>query len=373
MPSVLLRFVIILLLLGVAVPGQADPKIPASPVVVPSEMCGEYFLVPITLAPRDDRPAERTLWFIYDTGASISHVDPSSVARASGVKVKPGQWAVIRDASAGPVKFNKLRAKVNNLDHLSRALGREIDGILAYDAFKGFLLTLDYQHYEMRLTKGQLPKPDGQLVFNAKGPDDRPWLEIQFPNRKQRMLIDSGAGTSGLVLNKLDRYETTAEPVVSGASFRLKKIEMRSSARAVGDAHIGPHVLVQPTLESTPGFELIGGKVMRHFNWTFDLKKERVRIERYEPETPITFDAVITHGMVLQLHKKGFRIKSIIANTPAAKADLRDGDVVTHWNGELVGERGCREEAADEQLLTVKLLRGEAELEVEIFLFPLVE
>lgn len=316
---------------------------------------------------------ERTLWFIYDTGASISHVDPSSVKRASGVKVKTGQWASIRNASAGPVKFKKLRAKVSNLGHISRALGREIDGILAFDVFKDFLLTLDYQHSEMRLTKGQLPRPDDQMVFNTKGPDDRPWLEIQFPNRKQRMLIDSGAGTSGLVVNKLSRYQTTARPVVSGASFRLKKIEIRSSARVLGDAHIGPHVLLQPTLESTPGVELIGGEVLRHFNWTFDLRNKRVRIERYGPETPITFAAVINHGMVLQLHKKGFRIKSIIANTPAAKADLRDGDIVTHWNGALIGERGCREENTNQQLLTVKLLRGEAELEVDIFLFPLVE
>jgi len=54
-------------------------------------MCRDYFLIPITLAPREDRPAERTLWFLYDTGASEAFVDPLSIERISGMKVKTGQ------------------------------------------------------------------------------------------------------------------------------------------------------------------------------------------------------------------------------------------------------------------------------------------
>ena len=112
---------------------------------------------------------------------------------------------------------------------------------------------------------------------------------------------------------------------------------------------------------------------MRHFNWTFDLKKKRVRIERHEPETPITFEPIVTHGMVMEMHPRGFRIRSVVANTPAAQVDLREGDVVTHWNGLPIGQRGCDEEPADRQLLTVQLLRDGAELEVPIPLFALVD
>lgn len=367
-----LRIIAILLFVSAAALAQAQPNEVATPIIVPTEICRGFYLVPVTLSPRADRPQESTLWFLYDTGASDSYVDPSSVQRASGVKVKPGQWAVIRDAAAGPVKFNKLRAKVIDLDHLSRAIGREIDGILAFATFKGFLLTLDYQNGEMRLEKGQLSKPDDITIFNAKGPDERPWLVVEFPSHNQRMLIDSGAATSGLVLNKLSRYETTAPPVVSGASFRLRKIEMRSAARAVGNATIGPHVLIQPTLESTPSTELIGGEVMRHFRWTFDQKKRRVQIVRNEPQIPITFGPVVNHGMVLKMHESGFVIDSIIANTPAARADLHDGDVVTHWNGAPIGERGCGEELADKDILRLTLLRNDVEFDVELFLLPLV-
>jgi len=234
------------------------------------------------------------------------------------------------------------------------------------------LLTLDYERGEMRLEKGQLPKPDDITIFNAKGPDKRPWLAVEFPSRKPRLLIDSGAATSGLVVNKLSRYETTAPPVVSGASFRLRKIEMRSAARAVGNATFGPHVLIQPTLESTPSTELLGGEVMQYFCWTFDQKNRRVRIIRNEPQTPITFGPVVNHGMVLKMHESGFIVDSVIANTPAERAGLHDGDIVTHWNGAPIGERGCSAELAAEDLLVVTLLRNGTEIEVELFLFPLV-
>ncbi len=368
-----LRIVTIILLLGLASLCGANPSPPAESFLVPSENCRDYFLIPITLATSEDSPAAEPLWFLYDTGASETWVDPSSVERASGVRVETGQRAVIRDATAGPVKFNKLRAKVGNLDHLSHALGREIDGILSYSTFKKYLLTIDYQHHELRIEKGQLPKPDGENIFSTKGPDSRPWLHVEFPSRKRRMLIDSGAAASSLALNKLSRYETTGDPVASGATFRLKKIELKSAARAAGNAKIGPHILIQPTLQSTPGTELIGGKVMRHFNWTFDQKNKRVRIDRFEPQTPITFESVVVHGMVLKMHQSGFRVRSVIANTPAAKAGLRAGDVVTHWNGVPVSERGCSEWPAAAKLLTLNLLRDGTELVAELFLFPLVD
>ena len=364
-------FAAIALLISAAPFCHAVPQTPADAIIIPTEICRDYFLVPITLAPRANSPANRTLWFLYDTGATEAYIDPSSVKRASGVNVKTGENAAIRNATIGPVKINKMQAKVRSLDHISRALGREIDGILPYGTFRDFLLTLDYQHGEMRLTKGELPQPDDQSVFVTKGPDKRPWLSIEFPNRKRRMLIDSGAATSGLVVKKLKRYPTTAAPVVIGAAFRLKKIEMRSGARLMGNARIGPFELVRPTLESTPGTELIGGEVLNRFNWTFDQKNKRVQIVQFDPETAITFEPIITHGMVLEIHKKGFRIKAIVPQTPAENADLKKGDVVTHWNGEPVGERGCREE--DKEFLHLKLLRGTEEHEVEVALFSLVD
>jgi len=61
------------------------------PVVLPSQMCRGYFFLPVTLEVRDGETAQdRTLWFLYDTGASASYVDPDSVERVSGQRLDSG-------------------------------------------------------------------------------------------------------------------------------------------------------------------------------------------------------------------------------------------------------------------------------------------
>jgi len=354
-----------------ATPAFAESN--TEPIVVPSEVCGDYFFIPITLAPRKGYPEDRTLWFLYDTGASISTIDPHSIERVSGKKLKTGQWANISDASAGPVKINKMRSRVQSLTHLSLAMGREIDGILSFTTFKDFLLTLDYQLHEIRLESGELPRPDDDTVFSTKGPDARPWLTIEFSNRDRRMLLDSGAAKSGLVVRDIDKFETLATAVPFGASVRLTEIEIRSGARAESDARLGPYIFKTPILESTPGPELIGGDIMRFFNWTFDQKNKRVRVEQHEPNEPVIFEPIIAHGMVMVPRASGFRVTSVLDNTPAAAADIRPDDVVTHFNGTTMAELGCDDDIADYEKLTVILQRQGKELEVEIFLFTLVQ
>ncbi|WP_412546502.1 hypothetical protein [Maricaulis sp. MIT060901] len=344
---------------------------PEFPITVPSEMCRGYFFVPVTLRPGEDGAEDRTLWFIYDTGASTTYVDPDSVARISSTRVREGQRANFPEMSMGPLRVTSLRARVQDLDHLSLALGREVDGILAFDAFDDYLLTLDYARDEMRIEPGELPRPDRQTVFNASGPDDRPWLRIEFSNRTRRMLIDSGAALSGFSVNHIDRFETTADPVASGASFRLNHIERRSSARLSENARFGPNELVTPTIQSTPGTELIGGEIMQHFIWTFDQRRERVRIERIDPDAPITFEPVVSHGMVFQPEPNGFRVADILPNTPASRVDIRAGDLITHFHGIPIGERGCNPPEANTLPLIIE--RDGAVIERVLEMFAIVD
>jgi len=344
----------------------------AEPVIVPTEICRGYFLVPITLPARAGYPEDRTLWFLHDTGASSSYVDPDSIERVSGIRLSPRDRANIRDAQAGPVSINHLQARVGELDHLARALGHPIDGILSFGAFSDFLLTLDYEQGEMRLEEGRLPRPDGVTVFNADGPDYRPWMVVEFPDRRRRMLIDSGAAMTSLAVRRIDLYDTVEPPRPTGASMRLREVEERSGARSRLDAHIGPHRLIAPTLQSTPGTELIGGEVMRHFIWTFDQATERVRLVRHHPEVPITFEPDFDHGMVFEPHPQGYRVGSVIADTPASQAGVQPGDIVTAFNGQPLDRRGCDGPAAS-NTLDVSLVRNGRPMTLTLQLFALVE
>ena len=344
----------------------------AEPLTVPTLVCRGYFLVPVTLAPIAGHAEDRTLWFLHDTGASSSYVDPDSIVRVGGMRPGPRDRAHIRDARAGPVAIHHLQARVSELDHLSRALGHQIDGILSFGAFRDYLLTLDYEHGEMRLEEGRLPPPDGITVFDADGPDYRPWMVVEFPDRRRRMLIDSGAALTSLAVRRIDLYDTVDPPRQTGASMRLREVERRSGARSRLDARIGPNRLIAPTLQSTPGTELIGGEVMRHFIWTFDQSTERVRMVRSNPARPITFEADYDHGMVFEPHPLGYRVGGVVADTPASHAGVRVGDIVTAFNGRPLDARGCDGPPPDNTLVLSLIRNGQA-MALTLELFALVE
>jgi hypothetical protein len=344
--------------------------------VVPTEMCRDYFFVPVVMAERDDRApdeAGRTLWFLFDTGAAVTHVDPDAIERITGRDVSGNRRIAIVDAHSGPVSFNRLPARVSELDHLSVALGREIDGILGFTAFEDFLLTLDYGASEMRIESGTLPRPDNETIFNASGPDDRPWLRLRLPGRSRRVLIDSGAAVTPLALNRLERYPLTAEARAIGASIRFRHIEYRQGGRLDGEARFGDFVFDQPLIEEVPGTEILGGMMMRHFIWTFDQDNERVRIERIEGDGTIPMEAEITHGLALRPVGENLQIDHILDGSRAGEAGLQVGDIITHLDGLPVRGRGCGiEDETPDSVVMTRLRDGES-VEVVLPLVTLVD
>lgn len=345
------------------------------PVVLPTEMCRGYFFVPVTLEVREGETAqERTLWFLYDTGAASSFVDPDSIERVSGRRLDTGVRANFGTTMSGPLRLTGLRARVRDLDHLSIALGREIDGILEFDAFEDVLLTLDYAASEMRVVSGELPRADGETIFRANGPDIRPWIQVRFPGRgTRRLLIDSGAALSPVILRDIERYDTVTPPRATGAAVRFSEIERRSSARLSGNPTIGSNVLTRPIIQSTPETEILGGQVMRHFSWTFDQRNERVRLVRNDPETPITFAPLVTHGLVLVPENDGMRVASVIANSPAFDAGVQTDDFITHFNGAQMRDRTCDLDITPPETLDIDLIRDGEALALTLTLYPLVD
>lgn len=339
--------------------------------ILPTEMCRGYFFLPVTLSAKEGYPEDRTLWFLHDTGASTSYVDPDSIERVSGVEIERGKKVNIRDAVTGPVTFNRLTARATDLDHLSIALGRRIDGLLSFGAFDDFLITLDYVKGEIRLSEGELPRPDGITIYSAKGKDHRPWMEVDFGNRKRRMLVDSGAASGTLTVNKLNKFYLASEPVTVGASVGLKDIETRKAARLDGIAKLGNYDLSNPPLSGTKDTELIGGKVMQHFTWTFDQKNKRVQVIRNDAGSPITFDPLTGHGIVLNPIESGLQVHTILEGSPASKTDLQPGDIVKRIDGKPLTERGCT--VKSEGSVTFEIEREGGRKEVSIDLYTLVK
>ena len=339
-------------------------------IVLPTKMCRGQFLIPLTLAPRGSYSEDRTLWLLFDTGAGATYIDPDSIERTTGRRFTKDQRVNIRNATTGGFEHDPIRIRFQEFDHFSRILGRHVDGIMGFTVFKHKLLTLDYSKNQIRLNSGQLPPPDGETIFDADGPDYRPWISVKFPDRSELMLIDSGAARFSLVVRQLESFQTQLPPRLADSATRMRDIELRLAARSSANAHIGPHILATPTLLSTSGTQLLGGQVMQNFIWTFDQSTKRVRLVRHGHDSPIVFEPIYGHGMILSYHEEGFRVENILASTPASNANVRIGDIITHWNGVTAIERGCK--PAKHTSITLKIKRDELILDAVLEYFPLV-
>lgn len=344
----------------------------ADPLDLNAHMCRGYFFVPVTLNSETSTKTEeeRTLYFLYDSGASLTYADPDSIERVTGKRIEAEKRVRLTDGHIGDLNFNSLPTRTAELDHLSIALGREIDGVLAYDAFGQRLLTLDYAAETMSLAEGHLPRPNRKDIFSTRGKDKRPWLSLKIGKKRRKILIDTGSTTT-FALRNLYAYRMQATPVPISAAVRWDRMESRSAGRLAGDAFIGKNKIETPIIESVPGTELLGGSILKHFRVTFDVGKKRVRLDPYEDQA-IQVPPERGWGLFLRPVKDGLKIEKVLPNGPSAKTDLAANDVITHVNGVPIRERNC---ASLEGQLSAQITRrrGDESATVTIdFTVPLV-
>lgn len=305
--------------------------------ILPTKACRSFFLLPLEL----DGRADRTLWLIYDTGAATTVIDPDSLAAMTKWQRGDRKRIKFDNLQCGDVTLRGLRARVQELDHIGRALGHPVDGILGYTAFSKVLLTLDYNKMEMRVQKGELPAPDNREVFRLlRKEKKRPWLNAYIGKRRLPILIDSGS-SSGFSFNDADRWDWQIDPVTVSASTHIRTVAKKKAGRLAGDINVAGAVFPQPILQITKGTELIGTKVMKNFTWTFDQKNRRVRIVRTNAER-LTTPSLHGTGVLFAPRERGFEIIHLVATTPAANAGLKTGDLVTAIDGVPVFERECQ-------------------------------
>ena len=350
--------------------GQAESPAGDADGLVPAQLCRGFWMMPVELEPGPSGVLH-TLWFLHDTGASQTFVDPDALARVSGRAVESGQRVTITDARSGALSINRLPARVRDLDHLSIALGRPIDGIMSVHALEGLLLTLDYPAGQMRVTRGALPRPDGRTVFSTRGPDRRPWLRVDLAGRTRPLLIDSGAGGLSFAVNDIERFDLLDPPRLLSSAVRFDRIERRRLARLNGDALVAGMRVEMPVLEEVPRAELLGAQILRHFVLTLDQANRRVRLERSGSGAISAADHV-EFGAGLRPKAQGLEVFEVFEATPFAAAGVLAGEVITHMDGVPVAERGCVDHSAQRGAVTLTLRRDEVEREVDVDLFAVL-
>jgi len=338
--------IVIALIVAIAVPVAADAVSEEEEWIVPTKMCGSFFYVEIEVDGKE--PGSRvTLNALFDTGGAQLSIDPGAVERHWGVTVSHGTPVKLRNPTAGSLQFDTLKPRALSMEHLSRVIGLDVDIFLPFRAFDSVLLTLDYEKGEMRVSNGRLPKPDGVDVFDARGPDRRPYLRVDIGGLRRRLLIDSGS-SAAISIREGGSLSWVTEPRPLRVSQGMEQVDFHKIGRLDERVRIGEMQLPMPIVELTDGTQLFGTEIMSQAVWTFDQRSKRVRI-RPSSARPVELASIEGTGAVFSPVTAGYEIIRVLSGTPAEEAGLREGDVLVAASGVGVFERGCERWSEDEQ------------------------
>lgn len=230
--------------------------------------------------------------FLVDTGAQgMARADTSLVQRLNLSPV--GQSATSDASGKNPVNLNEVRFDTLSIGSLSlrevTALSRNyntvsylphIDGILGFELFADYLLTLDYPNKRVRIERGELPKPDGAQILNFEILNGNPYINVSIGNLKTKALIDSGnirgVDAPASLVSKLP-LASYPRLIGKGGSvsgeYELREVRLQDTLS------IGRYLFPEPTITFTDVYDEIniGSAMLREFAITFDQKNHRVR------------------------------------------------------------------------------------------------
>lgn len=237
--------------------------------------------------------------FTIDTGArGMARVDSSLVVKLNlqpvgKMRVGDGSGStttmdVVRlDSIAfGGVQFNNVRAPSRDYNTSSRL--PKIDGILGFDLFAEYLLTLDFPAKRVRLERGELPQPDGAELLSYESSNGTPVVELGIGSLEVKGRIDTGNSIGGFILPEslVNKLSLASQPVVVGmgrtvsSQVEIKAARLKDSIR-FGRFEFAEPRIVFPALGNDVN---IGSDALREFALTFDQKNNRLRFKSSRSE-----------------------------------------------------------------------------------------
>lgn len=392
-------FLIVLLLLARCAFGSEDCKT----TVVPFERNSNKIYVNVKIA--DSTP----LWFILDSGAAFVVVDTER-AKSLGLSLKPegeqygagnksvksysgkiASWS-IADMQLEPVDFMGLGVNSS----VSASEGRAVDGLLGYDFFQMFVISIDYDRENITLTDpkcfqadpsgivipleveehGQptasvtLTLPDGKKLKGTFIIDTgwRLTLTVNSPIVQKEELLKSAQKTIQAVTGRGLGGDTvdyvTRIPLIEMGDLKLKDVVVDLSTANAG------------VLASENFSGILGGEILRRFRVVMDYPHKRMILSPSKNfNVPFDFDL---SGMFVEAEGSDLhtlRVYFVAENSPASQAGIAKGDVIETLNGKPISSleglrRKFKEEGEKNFLLGIK--RGEKTLNVELHLRKLV-
>ena len=219
----------------------------------------------------------------------LETVDTVGAADGSGRDPVPVPVVRVDSIRLGKLEFKDVRALSRDYNRSPNA--PRIDGILGFNLFADYLLTLDFPGKTVRLELGALPTPDGTAILGFEAPRGIPVVRLDVCGHAVTAHLDSGNMVGGFMLPEslAEQLTFVAPPTTVGVArtvsgeTEIKAGQVRGTIRLGGFAFVDPAV----TFPAVSADGNIGAAVMQEFAITFDQKNSRVRLERGEAATAI--------------------------------------------------------------------------------------
>ena len=305
----------------------------------------------------------KPLWFILDTGASsgsflnVKWVKPlglqlqdKQVVSEPGGDVEMGSIKGVSLSLPGVDLFNQ-KLVTAPLSSLEPYVGRPLDGILGHDFINQFVVEINYADKVINLYDPQTYHYSGSgEIIPVAIEKNMPFVQfgLMQPGRetvKAKLELDTGSveaiGLNGSFVKQANLIPDSQKKLVArGVAIGGETKGYRTRIKGI---RIGRYLIDNPAINvttDTGGYEgetkaagIIGGEILRRFKTILDYHHQQIILEKNSLfNEPYEYDM---SGMMLIAEGPDFRVfkvHQILENSPAAEADLREGDIITSIN-----------------------------------------
>ena len=346
-------------------PAKVQVRSPDGKVVIPFTLVNHHVVFPMTIqGTRLDILLDTGMpmdgLMLYGTpkvaAMKLDYV-PGMKARIAGAGAEGRQveadMAVGLTADAGDLHIEGVRAIVTPP---IPGLAGYHDGVIGATFFRNFVVAIDYDAGRITLhDPASWAPPEGAAVVPLTLQHDVPFVDVAILGAGGRRLpatvvVDLGASHPiSLNLGSIDGLAAPAGAIRTivglGVSGEVRGQVGRIAGLEIGGLRLADVVATfpDPDGQHPGGMQERGGNlgddVLQRFNVAFDYAHQRMALRPNRGfERPFEWDM---SGLSLKTDAQGaIRIENVVAGSPAEKAGLHAGDVLSRVNGRELSERG---------------------------------